>query len=79
MNGKTVSINPEDEKLDLVHLMNSKTKPMQVMVLKNLVSKLKKGNNHHYVDLVKDISSLFKNSLGPTNYALLADIFGLAR
>ena len=36
----------------------------------NLVSKLQKGNNHCYVDLVKDVSGLFKNELGPTNYAL---------
>lgn len=43
------------------------------------MSKLKIANNHHYVDLVKDISGLFKNELGPTNYHLLADIFGLAK
>jgi hypothetical protein len=77
-------LNGEDQKLaiDLVRLMKmgiSKSKPIQIMVLRNLVSKLKKGNNHHYVDRVKDISGLFKNELGPTNYALLADIFGLAR
>lgn len=42
----------------------SKIKPIQIMVLRNLVSKLKKGNNHRYADLVKDISSLFKNELG---------------
>ena len=28
---------------------------------------------------MKDISGLFKNQLGPSNYTLLADIFGLAR
>ena len=28
---------------------------------------------------MKDISGLFKNELGPTNYSLLADMFGLAR
>ena len=44
-----------------------------------LVSKLKRNNNHHCVDLVKDISGLFKNQRGPSNYTLLADIFGLAR
>ena len=52
---------------------------MQVLVIRNLVSKLKRTNNHYYVDLVKDISGLFKNQLGPSNYALLADMFGLAR
>lgn len=31
------------------------------------------------MDRVKDISSLCKNELGPTNYSLLAEIFGLAR
>ena len=28
---------------------------------------------------MKDVSGLFKNELGSTNYALLADIFGLAK
>ena len=52
---------------------------MQILVLKNLMSKPQKGNNYHYIDLVFDISGLFKNELGPTNYTLLADIFGLAK
>ena len=77
-------MNGEDQKLviDLVRLLKmgkSEKNPIQFMVLRNLVSKLQKANNHHYVDLVKDISGLFKNELGPTNYSLLADIFGLAR
>ena len=66
--------------INLVRLMKSgisARNPMQILILKNLVSKLQKGNNHRYVDLVKD--GLFKNELGPTNYALLADIFGLAK
>ena len=57
----------------------SEKNPVQMLVIRNLVSKLKSANNHHYVDLVKDISGLFKNELGPTNYSLLADMFGLAR
>ena len=32
-----------------------------------------KANNHHYVDIIKDISSLFKN------HAILSELFGLAR
>ena len=48
------------------------------MVLYNLISKLLKKNNNHYLTLIKDISSLFKNELGSTNYLLLADRFGLA-
>lgn len=77
-------INGEDQRLEtnLVRLLRmgvSERSPMQVLVIGNLVSKLQKGNNHHYVDLVKDISGLFKNELGPTNYSLLADIFGLAK
>ena len=31
------------------------------------------------MDIVKDISSLFKNQLGSANYAILSEIFGLAR
>ena len=77
-------MNGEDQRLviDLVRLLKmdiSQSNSIQLMVIRNLVSKLQKGNNHHYVDLVKDISSLFKNELGPTNYSLLAEIFGLAR
>lgn len=74
----------EDQMLaiNLVRLLKSgisARNPMQILVLKNLTSKLQKRNNHHYVDLVKDISGLFKNELGPSNYALLADLFGLAK
>ena len=61
---------------DLVRLFKSgisKTQPVQVIVIKNLVSKLLKANNHHYVDIIKDISSLFKN------HAILSELFGLAR
>ena len=77
-------INGEDQRLviDLVRLLKmdiSQSNPIQLMVIRNLVSKLQKTNNHRYVDLVKDISGLFKNELGPTNYSLLAEIFGLAR
>ena len=73
----------DEEKLilDLRRLFSmgiSKTKPVQVMVLRNLTSKLLKKNNNHYLALIKDISSLFKNELGSTNYSLLADMFGLA-
>ena len=31
------------------------------------------------MDIIKDISSLFKNQLGPANYAILSELFGLAR
>jgi len=77
-------LNGEDQRLviSLVRLLRmgiSERSPMQMLVIRNLVSKLQKANNHHYVDLVKDISGLFKNELGPTNYSLLADIFGLAK
>ena len=76
-------VNGQDKKLviDLVRLFKSgasEKKPVQLLVIRNLVSKLLKCNNHHYVDLIKDVSGLFKNELGPTNYTLLADIFGLA-
>ena len=57
----------------------SERSQMQIVVIRNLVSKLQRANNHHYIDLVKDISALFKNELGRTDYSLLADIFGLAK
>lgn len=68
--------------IDLVRLLKSgatKRKPVQILVLQNLVSKLLKNNNHHYASIIKDLSGLFKNELGPTNYSLLAEAFGLAR
>ena len=68
--------------IDLIRLLKSdiaKKKPVQILVLQNIVSKLLKNNNHHYASLIKDLSGLFKNELGPTNYALLSEVFGLAK
>ena len=69
-------ISGDEQKLviDLIRLFKSgfsKTKPVQILVLQNLVSKLLKNNNHHYASLIKDLSGPFKNELGPTNYSLL--------
>ena len=74
----------DDQKLiiDLAQLFKSgisKKQSVQVIVIKNLVSKLLKANNHHHVDIIKDISSLFKNQLGSANYAIPSELFGLAR
>ena len=68
--------------INLIRLLKpdiAKKKPVQILVLQNIVSTLLKNNNHHYTSLIKDFSGLFKNELGPTNYALLSDVFGLAR
>lgn len=51
--------------------------PIQIMVVQNLIAKLTKRNNTNYLVLIKDISSLFRNELGTTNYSLLADMFCL--
>ena len=72
----------DEEKLivDLIRLFKtgvSKTNPVQMTVIQNLTSKLSKRNNNHFVELIKDISGLFRNELGSTNYSLLADMFGL--
>ncbi len=74
--------NQDDVKfiLDLVGLFKgniAKNHPVQLTVMKNLVGKLKSKNNHKYLDIVKDISTLHKNRLGERNYSILADIFGL--
>ena len=77
-----LSCDEEKVIVDLIRLFKmgvSKTNPVQVMVLRNLTSKLLKKNNHHYISLIKDLSGVFKNELGPTNYSLLAQVFGLAR
>ena len=74
--------NQDDAKfiLDLVGLFKeniAREYPVQITVIKNLVGKLKSKNNHRYLDIVKDISSLHKNRLGERNYSIMADIFGL--
>ena len=57
----------DDQKLviDLVRLFQqsgtANNNPVQILVLRNLVSKLRKNNNHHYTALIKDLSGLFKN------------------
>ena len=53
--------NGDDQKviIDLAQLFKSgisKTQSVQVVVINNLVSKLPKSYNHHYIDIVKDIS-----------------------
>ena len=50
---------------------------MQFQILQNLVSKLKKGNNHRYNDNIKDIAALHRNRLGDSNYSLLQNLFCL--
>lgn len=75
-------LNDDEAKLvdDLVKLLQagvSQSKPIQVTIIRNLVSKLKSKNNTKYVDVIKDVSAMHKNRLGLKNYALLADIFGL--
>lgn len=68
--------------IDLIRLLKSdiaKKKPVQILVLQNIVSKLLRNNNHHHASLIKDFSGLFKSELGPTNYTLLSEVFGLAR
>ena len=62
-------ISGDEQKLviDLIRLLKSgmaKRKPVQILVLQNLVSKLLKNNNHHYASLIKDLSGQFKNQLG---------------
>ena len=60
--------NQDDVKfiLDLVGLFKeniAREHPVQITVMKNLVGKLKSKNNHRYLDIVKDISSLHKTGL----------------
>lgn len=47
--------------------------------MQNIVSELLKNINRYYASLIKDLSRLFKNELGPTNYAVLSEVFGLAK
>ena len=75
-------LNDDEAKLveDLVKLLQtgvSESKPIQITVIRNLVSKLKSKNNTKYVEIIKDLSAMHKNRLGLKNYALLANIFGL--
>lgn len=72
----------EEQKLvtDLMLLFErnvSKSNPIQITVLRNLVGKLKSKSNHKFIEIIKDISGMYKNKLGKLNYSLLEDIFGL--
>ena len=62
----------DEEKLilDIIHLFKkgmSKRKPVQMMFIRNFTAKLSKGNNHLYLELIKDKGSLFRNELGASN------------
>ena len=50
--------------------------PVQITVMKNLVQKLKSGNNTRFPDLIKEIALMHKTQLGDTNYAVMSDIVG---
>ena len=67
--------------VDLLTLYNEPytegEKPVQIIVLENLIMKLHSKSNHHYDDLIKDIGVIFRSYLGPVNYTLLSNIFGL--
>ena len=50
---------------------------VQIKIIENIVGKLKRHNNHHYVGIIKDVAAMHRNRLGRTNYGLLANIFCL--
>ena len=70
-------ITSNDEKLviDFLGLLNQK-QSLQFQVLRNLIGKMKSGNNHKFSAIIKDISSMHLNRLGRTNYSLLEDLLG---
>ena len=47
---------------------------MQVAVLKNLASKLRKNVNHRFSELLKEIALVHKTQHGETNYSRLSSI-----
>ena len=51
--------------------------PMQFTIINNLVGKLKSGRNHRFSGDMKNISKLYRNKLGRTNYNLCKQLFGL--
>ncbi|KAJ7352805.1 hypothetical protein OS493_033867 [Desmophyllum pertusum] len=66
--------------VDLLHLFQhdiDQKKPLQTMILQNLVGKLRGTVNHRYIPIIKMIGKLHKIRLGETNYDLTKDIFGL--
>ena len=67
-----------DKKLviDLLGLVNQ-PKTLEFEVLKNLIGKMKSKTDHRYTSIIKDISALYKNRLGQTNYSLLQDLLAL--
>ena len=64
--------------VDLLHLFKEdidQTNPVQVTIIRNLVGKLKRGVNHHYLPLMKTIGKMHKIRLGETNYDLMKVCF----
>ena len=60
--------------VDLLHLFKEdidQTNPVQVTIIRNLVGKLRRGVNHHFVPLMKTIGKMHKIRLGETNYDLM--------
>ena len=57
--------------VDCVNLLKSDQYPAQMAILKNLVSKLRQGRNHHFCGLIKEIAKMNKNFLRASNYAVL--------
>ena len=68
--------NEEQLVIDLLGLMNQGSS-VQMEALKNLIGKMKSGNNHRYSDILRDISGVHVKRLGTTNYSLLQNLFGL--
>ena len=66
------------ELMQLFHTNKDKENPIHLVLIRNLVSKLLRGNNHHYADLIIDISGLHRRVMGATKYVLTKNIFGLA-
>ena len=56
------------ECLDLFRQRKDDEFSLQMLVLKNLVTKIKRGRNHQYSDLIRRIGKLHKNVMGPQHY-----------
>ena len=58
--------------LDIHHLIKEKSENFRIEILKNLASKLVRGRNHKFSQLLLDMSVLLRNLLGSSSHEIIS-------
>ena len=58
--------------LDIHHLIKEKSGNFRIEILKNLASKLVRGRNHKFSQLLLDMSVLLRNLLGSSSHEIIS-------